>query len=92
LQFVEGNRQIPHTLSGRVIDRVGDGRRNADDADLADAFDAQRIDDVEGAERRAKCPRGDMLPINPDQRGCFLIVPNGSKKIPGLFVDDRRQA
>jgi hypothetical protein len=27
-----------------VIDRVGDLRRGADDADLADALDAERID------------------------------------------------
>ena len=34
-QFVERDRQIAHALAGRVIDRVGDRRRHADDADLA---------------------------------------------------------
>src|SRR5436190_24317467 len=46
LQLVEGDRQVAHAFSGRVIDRVGYRRRDTDDSDLADAFDAERIDDV----------------------------------------------
>ena len=38
------DRQIAHALAGGVIDRIRDRRRGADDADLADAFDAERID------------------------------------------------
>jgi hypothetical protein len=42
-ELIERNRQIADTLSRRVVDRVGDRRRNADDADLANPFDAKRI-------------------------------------------------
>ena len=45
LQFVQRDRQVAHALAGRVIDRIGDRRRDPDDADLADALDAERIDD-----------------------------------------------
>ena len=46
LQFIERDRQIAHPLAGGVIDGIGDCRGDADDADLADALDAERIDDV----------------------------------------------
>jgi hypothetical protein len=40
-QLVQGDRQIANTFAGRVIDRIGDRRRDPDDADLADALDAR---------------------------------------------------
>src|SRR4029450_13028885 len=43
-QLVERDRQIAHALAGRVIDRVRNRRRSADNADFADALDAERID------------------------------------------------
>src|SRR5215831_14656168 len=43
-QLVERDRQIAHAFSGRMIDRIRHGRRGADDADFADAFDTERID------------------------------------------------
>src|SRR3981081_4716196 len=43
-QLVDGDRQGAHALAGGVKDRVGDGRGGAHDADLADALDAERID------------------------------------------------
>lgn len=39
-QLVEGDRQIPHAFTGRVIDRIGDSRRSTNDADLTDALGA----------------------------------------------------
>lgn len=44
-QLVRRERQIPDALAGRVEHRVGDRRRDADDAEFADAFDAEAIDD-----------------------------------------------
>src|SRR6185437_10543037 len=41
--FVQRNRQVAHALSGRVIDRICDCCCHADDADLSESFDAQRI-------------------------------------------------
>src|SRR5438477_9460839 len=38
-QFIERDRQVAHALAGRVIDRVGDCRGDADDADLAQPLD-----------------------------------------------------
>jgi hypothetical protein len=35
LQLVQGDWEIAHALSRRVVDRVCDCRRNADDTDLA---------------------------------------------------------
>ena len=35
-----------HTLTRCVIDRVGDGRRDTDNADLAQPLDSHRVDDV----------------------------------------------
>ena len=46
--FIERNRKIADALAGRVINRVGDRRGNADDADLAQAFDAEAIDNRVG--------------------------------------------
>jgi len=46
LQFIQRDRQVPHALPGCVIDRVGDRRRDADDANLAQSLDAEWIDDV----------------------------------------------
>jgi hypothetical protein len=43
-QLVERDGQIAHALAGGVIVRIGDRGRGADNADLADAFDAERID------------------------------------------------
>src|SRR5262245_8768575 len=43
-QLVERDRQIAHAFAGRMIDRIRHGRRGADDADFADAFDTERID------------------------------------------------
>src|SRR6516225_5011732 len=43
-QFVERDRQIPHPFASRVVDRVGNRRRDTDNADLAQAFDPERID------------------------------------------------
>src|SRR4051812_14660768 len=43
-QLINGDRQVPNALSGRVINRVGNGGCDADDADLPDALDAERID------------------------------------------------
>src|SRR5258708_39977225 len=40
-QLVERDREIAHTLSGRVVDRIGNGCRDADDADLAEPLDAE---------------------------------------------------
>jgi hypothetical protein len=40
LQLIQRDWQIAHPLSGGVIDRVGDGRRHPDDADLAKPFHA----------------------------------------------------
>ena len=45
-QFIERDRQIAHAFAGRVIDRIGDRRGDADNADFADALDAERIDQV----------------------------------------------
>jgi hypothetical protein len=45
LQLVQRDRQVAHALAGGVIDRVGDRRRDPDDADLANALDSERIDD-----------------------------------------------
>jgi len=44
-QLLERDREVAHAFAGRVIDRVGDRRRNTDDADLHQALDAQRVDD-----------------------------------------------
>src|SRR5207245_3648327 len=44
--LVERDRQVAHALSRRMIDRVGDRSRHADNADLAEALDAERIDDL----------------------------------------------
>jgi hypothetical protein len=41
-ELIERHRQIADALSGRVVDRVGDRHRNADDADFANTFDAER--------------------------------------------------
>src|SRR5204862_5113298 len=46
LQFIERDRQVAYTLAGRVIDRVGDRRGDADDANLAQPLDAEWIDDL----------------------------------------------
>jgi hypothetical protein len=43
-QLVEGDRQVADALAGRVKNGVGDCRRDADDAHLAQAFDAEWID------------------------------------------------
>src|SRR5215472_3463731 len=37
-ELVEGDRQVSHTDAGGVVHGVGDGRRGADHADLADAL------------------------------------------------------
>ena len=47
-QLIQRDRQIAHAFSGRVIDRIRDRRGRADEADLAHALDAERIDDVVG--------------------------------------------
>jgi hypothetical protein len=41
VQLVQRDRQVSDARPGRVIDRVGDRRRDADDADLADALEAR---------------------------------------------------
>src|SRR5262245_48942665 len=46
--LIQRDRQVAYALAGRMIDRVGDGRRYADDADLADALDAEGIDGAVG--------------------------------------------
>src|SRR6266567_4606228 len=43
-QGFEADGELAHALSRRVIDRVGDGRVHADNAEFAHALDAQRID------------------------------------------------
>src|SRR5215208_1264540 len=43
-QLVEPDRQRAHAHAGRVEDGVGDGRGGADDADLADSLDADRVE------------------------------------------------
>jgi hypothetical protein len=43
LQLVKRDRQIADALSRRVMDRVGDGSGDADDADFAEPLDAERI-------------------------------------------------
>src|SRR5262245_26387740 len=45
LKLVQRDGQVAHAPAGGVIDRVGDGRGDADDADLAHALDTERIDD-----------------------------------------------
>ncbi len=42
-ELVQRDRQIAHALAGCVIDGVGDRCRYADDTDLADALEPQRI-------------------------------------------------
>src|SRR5262245_63806814 len=46
LQLIERNREVAHALSSRVVNRVRNCRRDADNADLAEALDAERIDGV----------------------------------------------
>ena len=43
---IQRDRQVAHALAGGVMDRVGDGGGNADDADLAHPLDAEWIDDA----------------------------------------------
>src|SRR6516164_4178151 len=45
-QLVERNRQIPYAFARRVINRVCNRSRHADNADLAEPLDAERIDGV----------------------------------------------
>ena len=42
-QLINGDRQVPDALSGRVINRVSDRRSDADDGDFADPLDTERI-------------------------------------------------
>src|SRR5215467_13178040 len=39
-QLLDPDRQRAHARSGRMIDRVGDGRRGSDIGELAETFDA----------------------------------------------------
>src|SRR5262249_22098231 len=43
LWFIERNREVAHALSGRVVDRVRNRCRNADNAYLAEPLDAEPI-------------------------------------------------
>jgi transcriptional regulator with XRE-family HTH domain len=43
-QFVEGDGEVADPDAGGVVDRVGDRRGGADDADLTDAFAAHGVD------------------------------------------------
>ena len=45
-EAVDPEREIAQPLTRRMVDRVGDGRRRAHDADLADALDAERVDEL----------------------------------------------
>src|SRR5438094_2034446 len=45
LQLIQRDRQIANALAGRVIDGIGDRRRDPDNTDLAEAFCAERIDE-----------------------------------------------
>src|SRR5882672_2625235 len=42
-KLLDGDGKIAHPFAGGVIDRIGDGRRNADDSNLADPLRADRI-------------------------------------------------
>ena len=43
VQLVERDREVAHARSGRMIDRVGDRRGDADDPDLTKPLDAKRV-------------------------------------------------
>src|SRR5262249_61153835 len=43
-QLVGGDRQITHALAGGMIDRVRDRGGGADNADLTDTLDTERIE------------------------------------------------
>jgi len=51
-QLIERDRKVAHAFAGRVIDRVGDRCCNTDDADLAQALDAERVDDASGSSTK----------------------------------------
>src|SRR5258708_39955701 len=40
--LIEGNRQVPYPSSCRMVDGIGDGGSDADDAELADRLAAGR--------------------------------------------------
>ena len=43
VQLIQRDREVAHARSGRMIDRVGNRRGDADDPDLAKPLDAERV-------------------------------------------------
>ena len=43
VQFVEGDRKLAYPFSCCVVDRIGDRRRDRDDADLSHAVDTEGL-------------------------------------------------
>ena len=43
VKLIQRDREVAHARSGRMIDRVGNRRGDADDPDLAKPLDAERV-------------------------------------------------
>ena len=72
LKLVERDRQVAHALARRVEHRVGDRRRRAGDADLADAVRAERRLRDRGCRsrsRRSRARRGARARDTPPATG-----------------------